>query len=684
MKNRCMKDRHGISVWYSLLVLPGLWMAMSVARGDDAAEASMDFGMEEESLLFMDIPSVYSASKYEQKVSEAPTWVSIVTADEIRKYGHRTLEDILASVPGFYTSNDRNYSYLGVRGFSRPGDYNSRVLLLLDGVRVNDGGLADAAAIGREFLTDVDLIDRIEISRGPGSSLYGSNAFFGVINVITRRGRDLQAPEVAASYGSHDSREGRISYGKRHDNGFEVLLSGTKYDSDGDDRLYYPEFDDPATNNGVAEDTDGEDSGKLFAKLGYENFTLTGAYSNRDKDIPTGSYGTEFNDPRNETSDKQYFLGLKYDKLLGNQIEFHGDLYYQRYDYRGDYAYDYADPGDPPYLVINKDEIENEWWGAEGQFTVHTFDRHTLIAGAEFRNNKRQNQLNYDEESYLDDNRDTYNWGAYVQDEFELRDNLILYAGLRYDYFDQNGSSDTNPRAGLIYSPLPATTVKLLYGSAFRSPSAYEQYYNDDFETTKPSGDLDNEEIDTYELILEQFIGSHFRTVANFFYYEIDNLISLTTDPADDLLVFKNSPDTVKARGVDLALEGKLDSGWKGQVSVTLQDTDDDATGDGLSNAPRHLAKANLVAPLLNQRLFAGAEVQYTGERDAVRGKTLDDFTTTNLTLTAPNVWKGLDLSGSIYNAFDKDYEDAGSEEHEQDGIGQDGRTYRVKLMYRF
>jgi outer membrane receptor for ferrienterochelin and colicin len=92
----------------------------------------------EEELLFKDIASVYTASKYEQKITEAPSKVSIVTDDEIRRYGYRTLADILRSLPGFYVSYDRNYSYVGVRGFGVPGDYNTRVLMLVDGHRIND------------------------------------------------------------------------------------------------------------------------------------------------------------------------------------------------------------------------------------------------------------------------------------------------------------------------------------------------------------------------------------------------------------------------------------------------------------------------------------------------------------------------------------------------------------------
>lgn len=181
--------------WFSLLLLAmSLWVPPALASGSRS-------GLTGEDLLFQDIPSVLTASKYEQKVTEAPSSVSIVTAAEIRRYGYRTLADILRSVRGFYTTYDRQNQYLGVRGFGRPGDANTRILVLLDGARVNNN-IFDVAGIGSEFNIDVDLIDRVEIVRGPGSSLYGSNAFFAVVNVITRRGRDLQGVELAAAAGS--------------------------------------------------------------------------------------------------------------------------------------------------------------------------------------------------------------------------------------------------------------------------------------------------------------------------------------------------------------------------------------------------------------------------------------------------------------------------------------------------
>ena len=119
-----------------------------------------------EDLMEIEVDSVYGASKYLQKVTQAPASISIVTAEEIQKYGYRTLADVLRSVRGFYITYDRNYSYVGVRGFARPGDFNSRILVLVDGHRVNDN-IFDQAFLGTDFPVDIDLIDRIEVIRGP-------------------------------------------------------------------------------------------------------------------------------------------------------------------------------------------------------------------------------------------------------------------------------------------------------------------------------------------------------------------------------------------------------------------------------------------------------------------------------------------------------------------------------------
>jgi len=161
----------------------GLW-AQSTTPPPDVMDMSL------EDLMKVDIDSVYGASGYKQKVSDAPASITIITGDEIKRYGYRTLADVMRDVPGFYVTYDRNYSYLGVRGFGRPGDYNSRILLFVDGHQTNDD-IYDQAYIGTDFPVDVDLIDRIEVIKGPNSSRFLASALLGVINIVTKTGHDF-------------------------------------------------------------------------------------------------------------------------------------------------------------------------------------------------------------------------------------------------------------------------------------------------------------------------------------------------------------------------------------------------------------------------------------------------------------------------------------------------------------
>jgi len=651
--------------------------------------------LSEDAILFQEIPSIYTASKYEQKVTEAPSSVSIVTVEEISKYGYRTLADILRSIRGFYTTYDRNYHYLGIRGFGPPGDDDSRVLLLVDGHRLNDANYY-TASIGTEFVLDVDLIDRVEVVRGPSSSLYGTNAFFGVINVITRNGRQLKGAELSGEAGTFDTYKGRLSYGNKFQNGMEMLLSGSYYDSDGDDELFYNEFNSSYYNYGVAVDSDDDRYYSFFGKVSFHDLTLEGAYVERDKDIPTASWETEFNFDSTDTKDIQTYLDLKYEHYYPEKFGVLARLFWDRYDEHGDYLYDYADydadPNADPYLVINKDKAYGRWWGSELQLSKTLFDKHMAIIGAEYRDNYKQDQKNLDEEIYLDDHRDSTNWAVFVQDEFEIFKDLTLNAGVRYDDYDSFGDT-TNPRIALIYDPFEKTTFKLLYGEAFRAPSNYEIYYHDGFETSKPNPDLDPETIKTYELVCEQYLGDHVRWTAGGFYYKIDDLISQQLDTADDLLFFSNVED-VKAKGVELELEGKWKYGWTGRVSYTYQDTEDEETDKTLSNSPKHLAKVNVIMPLIGKNFFLGMEEQYTSKRKTVWREDANGFLTirenvngffiTNLTLFNQHLIKGLDLSASVYNLFDKGYSDPGGGEHLQNEIKQDGRVFRFKLTYAF
>ena len=645
-----------------------------VQAGADAKSADLA-ALPIEQLLTLE---VYSASRFVQKFSDAPSAVSVVTFADIRAFGWRTLADILRSMRGLYVSNDRNFSYLGARGFLRPGDYNTRFLLLVDGYRTNDA-VYDQASIGTEFAIDIDMIDRVEFVPGPGSSVYGANAFFGVINIITKRGRDLSGPQASVETGSDGMRKARASYGVRHESGAEWLLSASAFREDGPD-LYFPEFDTPATNNGIARRLDHDRSENLLMKGSAGPFSLSLAHNERKKGIPTASFSQVFNDPRAHTVDTQSFVDAGHRAQLAPDAELSSRLYWGRYDYNGDYVYDY------PPLTVNRDGSRARWWGAETKLVTTRFADHKLVLGAEYQRDYRRRQFNFDVDPFqsnLDDRRTGNRTGVYVQDEFTLRKDLLLSAGVRYDRDSSTDDSLISPRVALIHKASNATTLKAMVGTAFRAPNAYELYY----ELFSAGGQKSNpglkaERIRTQELSAEHHFSPDARLTASVFRNTVSDLITQTMDPADGLLVFQNL-QRARARGVELELEKAWAGGGRLRTSYSWQQAWDTSSGATLVNAPRHLAKFNWTAPIPRIGWRAGTEAQYVGPRKTLRAET-GGYWLANLTMSALRLAPGLELSASVYNLFDRRYADPGAEEHMQDVIGQNGRTYRIKLSYAF
>jgi outer membrane receptor for ferrienterochelin and colicins len=629
----------------------------------------------EEAMLLGEIPIVYSAAKYEQKITEAPAAVTIITGDQIRKYGYRTFAQVLQSVPGLFTTYDRNYDYLGIRGFNRPADYNSSVLLLIDGHRLNDA-MFDQAPIGTDSPIDVDLIERVEVVRGPSSSLYGTNAFFGVINVITKRGRDIKGVEGSWENSSYTSNKGRLTYGQKLSNGLEFIASGSYLYSEGHENLFYPEFNTPAQNNGIAHRMDQDTFHNFFGKVSYGDFTLQGGYVGRKKGIPTAAFGTIFNNARDAVVDRRGYLDLKYQHEFANQLTVKGRLYYDTYYFRDDYLLNPA-----PIPPAQDYAIATEQAGGELAVVRRLFEKHKVTLGGEFRSQFRMDQSNtgpFPPATSLTDNRKSNIGAVYFQDEFSITDRLILNAGIRYDHYSTFGGT-VNPRTGLIYT-WRDTTAKLLYGRAFRAPNPFQQF-NIVSGVTKPNPDLKPEIINTYELVLEQYLGHHLRGSASVYYYEIDKLISQILEP--DGLVYRNT-DKINARGFELTVEGKWPSGWDGRVSYAIQEARDNASDRLLTNSPQHLVKGNLIIPLFSDKVFVSLETRYMSSRLTLSGNSAKSVFLTNVTFFTQQLLPGWEFSAQVNNLFDYHYSDPTSGQHLQDTILQDGRTYWLKLKYRF
>ena len=341
----------------------------------------------------------------------------------------------------------------------------------------------------------------------------------------------------AASFGTG---KGRVSFGKKWQDQSEALVSGTGYDSRGD-RLYFREYDpsypfhDPrGNNNGIAEYRDGERFSSAFTKWSSQGFTLEGALISRAKDIPTADKGANFNDPGNRVADERAYVDVKYDRSIGQQTDVTARVYYDSAAYRGDYVYS---------GIVNRDSSSGMGLGGELQLSTKLQEIHRVMLGAEYEDNRRQDQRNADQNpfsQYLNDERSSHAWACYIQDEVTLTSALILNAGVRYDRTSFSGST-TNPRIAVIVNPAAGSTVKLLYGSAFRSPNVYELYYQSPASSPPmiSNPDLRPEQIKMYELVFEQYLGTGFRATADGYYYKINDLINQTIDAAGNL-VFNN------------------------------------------------------------------------------------------------------------------------------------------------
>ncbi len=469
------RRRQDIVCAWSWMVLLWVLTAATLMRADEPAkDPSSYFQMSLEELVDTPYGLVEGPSKYKQEVGRAPATVTVITADEIRLYGYRNLPEILNSVTGLFVTYDRNYYYLGVRGFRRPGDYDTRILLLINGFRITEN-ISDVASLGWECPIDVDLIERVEVIQGPGSSLYGSNALLATINVTTKSGAGLKGLEVLGEVSDNKGGRGRVTWGQTFNGDRSVLVSASGYTTEGA-RLYYPEFDTPPTDGWV--ENDGTHVRNAFGQVSIGALSLTAAHTTYDKGVPTAAWDTVFGDDRTRTQDARTLVGVSYSRSLSQTTLVKGHLAYSQFDYEGWYASDYADEGDPPSLVVNRDRWRGRWSEAEVQVVTSALPRQTVAAGLEGQYNFNQDQTNWDEVVYLDDHRHSTNWGSYIQDEFALSSRWTLVAGLRHDQYEAFGGT-TNPRFALIGRVLDRTTLKFLYGRAFRAPNPYELYYDD-------------------------------------------------------------------------------------------------------------------------------------------------------------------------------------------------------------
>ena len=647
------------------------WLVGVIAIVTLTIPSTLAAGADEE-LLFAEIPTVYAASRHEQPVAQAPAAVTIITREDIRKYGYRTLGQALASVPGFYVSDDRGYQYLGVRGIGLPSDYNARVLFLLNGLPLNDkyyGGLT------MELTPDLlDAIDRIEVVKGPSSALFGTDALFATVNIITRSGAAVKGAIVSAEVGSDPSGRGVFTYGNLLTNGVDLFLSGHYENGTGERSLSFGKF-------GSAHNADDQWLSDAFLSAKYQDFFLQLWYADRLKVIPTGQYGTIVGDDRTTTRDTRYLTELRWQHTLSDDKTLMLRAYYEDYPYKGVYAYD------DPVLALDTEQTDDRWLAYEAQFNWQPIQRHQLTLGSLFEYHWTQLSGHETDPAgnvtfvYPGANNDFSYWAVYLQDEFQVLPQLALVVGGRYDAYPDFHVQRTTPRASLIWTATKQTTLKLLYGQAFRAPTEYERTYPAGSGSGTDNLSLKPEQITTYELVLDQDFHHGLNGQFSLFRNDAEKLIAATVDNQSDT-VFENL-SSVRTWGVEAELTKKFANAVRGFVNGTWQQSRENASAP--INSPEWIGNLGVVVPVVGDKLSVALRENYVSSRvTRVPGQQTQDELVTDLTISSENALPNWSFLLSLQNLFDERYSVPAGPDGTLDTIPQRGRTLYFRATYKF
>jgi outer membrane cobalamin receptor len=646
-----------------LILLAAIMLAAPGVRGEDTSG-------DEDALAKLLNTKVSTASRYLQTIKEAPAAITIISAEDIRRFGFRTLAEALNSVSGFFVTDDRNYTYLGVRGFGRPGDYTNRVLVQINGHTLNES-VYGSAPVGTDLSLDLEAVERIEIVKGPGSALYGAGAMFAVVNLVMKNGGATDGVRVSAEAGSPGLVRGAVAAGRKLGNGIDIFVSAQGTSKAGED-VYFKEFDTPATNVGIARGLDWDHNFGFFGALSAGDLKFQALAVSREKAYPTGAWGVKFNDTRAKTQDQRVALELEWNKKLNPAMSLDFRAAYDDYSYKGWY----------PYETLALDSSRGRAWLGEARFQWDLKANNRLVAGALYQDNFRADYRLWDSASVSFDGDYPFRlWSLYLHDEFEATRNLSFIVGLRHDEYTSAGGA-TTPRLAAIWHASPSGTFKFLYGEAFRKPTIYEGYYEDPTLLFKVNPDLRPEKIRTTELVWEQTWGRRFSSSVSFYRYVMRDLIDQATDSADGWVTFVNF-DRIVAVGMDADLRARLASGVDIYAGYTLQEARDSATDARLSNQPRHLFNAGLSLPFL-RRFTASLRTVLEAGRTTVQGTKTSGYALVNAHLVSEPLFGHLRLAASVRNLFNASYNLPGGFEHVQAAIVQEGRTVSLKAEWTF
>ncbi|TVL99982.1 MAG: hypothetical protein CV087_15780 [Candidatus Brocadia sp. WS118] len=686
---------------------------MEVALAEEIAAEAIWFGLKEE---------VTIATRLETPVSKAPSIVTVITAEEIKNLGYRTFVEILRTVPGFEILKTASFGETmpAVRGLAN-SIYANRIRVMLDGHFVNDPLTGGALTEFDDF--PVENIKKIEIIRGPGSALYGENAFSAVIEIITKDAKDIDGVKISSGYGSFDTYEENIIFGKvlgkieisgmlhyRQTSGFNGIIESDSQ-TNLDNALSPLGFS--AASQAPGSVHDGRQEYDMHLKVAYSDFWFQGWYSNKNFDPFVGpQYALA---DGSSIEDNHVFGEVGYRKSIDEKFTIKPRIYYDQID--ADNFVKALPDGTTLPLDINGDgipdifntfpdgfigdaKVSEKIVGTEIPFDYKLFDENTLTLGLEYRLINQTNVeffTNFDPATLsplpsIQDVSDDYPfikevtrriWAVYLQDTWDITDTLNLTLGVRHDQYSDFGGA-TSPRSGLTWAFMKNASLKVLYGEAFRAPNFIEMFTKNQ-PAILGNEDLDPEKIKTYEVGLSYQFNKHVTSSINYFYNDIEDLIVLHSlpPPNQNTSQYENAGNA-HVQGIEMETKVNIVKDNYIFMNYTFQNPEDNH-GNDLPFVAQHYGNfgVNVHYPkYINTNLSTFVSGSRSREDDDPRDD-LSAYALLNLSVIAKEFFKTLEIQGTVFNLLDKDYSDPGPTVIPDD-LPRPGRTFFAGLSYQF
>lgn len=589
-----------------------------------------------------EVAVIVSATSLETDAEKVGSTVTVVTGEAIEERQQRAVEDVLRDVPGvdIVQSGGRGgNSAIFIRGAN-----SEHTLVLIDGIEANNP--ITASRTYNLANLPAENVDRVEILRGPQSTLYGSDAIGGVIQIVTKRGEgppELTASAEGGSYDTYIQRAG-VSGG---DELFDY--SGTFYH-------------ESSRSISAAEASDGNSE-----KDGYEDLffsTRLGLRPDERVDLDLffrhGDSTSELDDaggpggddPNRELDDRQLFtraeLGLDIAPGIFKQI-YSVSFADQEFD-------DDNDPDSSAPNEIQRSSFEGETFELELRNVLEPADWIRLLFGVESEEEQGESFFFSDGafgpfESNFEE-RDAHTEGYYVQLELSPFDRLSASLGTRVDDHSQFGSELTWRAATALRFPETGTRLHGSVGTGFKAPSLFQLYSSFGNEDLRPEESIGVDAGVEQALFRDALTGG-----VVFFHNEFEELI--TFEPSTFVLM---NIDEARSTGLEAYLEAELPKGLELRVAYTFTDTEDESTGEELLRRPRNKLSAEIGYQL--GRLQMTGAVRYAGERRD------NDFSTFPETVVSLSSYKLVDIAASyrltetvklfarVDNVFDEEYEE--------------------------